>query len=495
MTSLWLDRTSTTSYPALEPDSRFDHLVLGGGLTGVTTALLLARAGKRVGLLEARTLGAVATGNTTAKLSLLQGNRLSTIAHRHNAATVRAYVEANREGQQWLLRFCAEHDVATQQAPAFTYAQTPSGTKAVRKEYEACRRAGLDARWMDLLDLPFPTHGAVRLDDQAQFDPVEVLDALAADAVAHGAVIVENARARGITGLRGDELVVDTDAGAVRAGSVVVATGTPFLDVGGFFARLRPQRSYAMALRVPGPIPHGMYLSADQPTRSLRYVPAGDAELLLVGGNGHPVGRTPSTRVHYDDLLDWARTHWPGAEETHRWSAQDYAPVDELPYVGQLVPGVERILLATGYAKWGMTNAVAAALALTGRILGGRMDWARPLETWRPRELAGIPSAAMANAEVAAALLGGWWRGTRARPPVAPVEGAGVVHRDGLLPEAVCTVEGVTRHVSAVCPHLGGVVAWNEAERSWDCPLHGSRFAPDGQVLEGPATSPLTTRD
>jgi glycine/D-amino acid oxidase-like deaminating enzyme len=153
---------------------RFDHVVVGGGLTGVTSALLLASGGARVALLEARTLGAVATGNTTAKLSLLQGTQLSSISKKHSDATLRAYVEANREGQQWLLRFCADHGIETQREAAFTYAQTESGSSAVRAELNACQKAGLAADWVDDVELPFPTYGAVRLDDQAQFDPVAV---------------------------------------------------------------------------------------------------------------------------------------------------------------------------------------------------------------------------------------------------------------------------------------------------------------------------------
>ncbi|PXX61671.1 glycine/D-amino acid oxidase-like deaminating enzyme [Nocardia tenerifensis] len=487
MTSLWLDGAPATTYPTPEPGLRFDVVVVGGGLTGVTTALLLARGGASVALLEARTLGAVATGNTTAKLSLLQGTHVSTIAKKHSTETLRDYVAANREAQQWLLGFCADEGIDVQRAPAFTYAGKREGAAQVEAELAACRSAGLDVAWVDELDLPFPTYGAVRLDDQAQFDPVSVLRGLAAAAERHNAVIFENTR---VTEVIGDE--VRTEHGVIRAGTVVLATGTPILDRGGFFARLEPHRSYALAFETPGPIPHGMYLSADQPTRSLRYAPTPQGELLLVGGNGHIVGREKTTRSKVADLVDWTRKYWPGATLTHSWSAQDYSPIDGLPYVGPLVPGRDHILVATGYSKWGMTNGVAAALALSERIFGRQKDWAPTLEAWRTRELAGLGTALKANGGVGLAMVGGWARAELHGDGDAPAEGGGRVGRDGVRPVATCTVDGETTAVSAVCPHLYGIVQWNDAEKSWDCPLHGSRFAPDGRVLEGPATRPLS---
>ncbi len=492
LTSVWQDRNPAPDVvPPAQVSGSWDVVVVGGGITGLTTALLLARAGRSVAVLEARHLGAVTTGGSTAKVSLLQGTHLSRISRRHPDAVVAQYVRANTEGQAWLSRFCDEHGVATQHRSAYTFGFGARGASAARKEHAVAERAGLPVTWVDELDLPFETRGAVRLDDQLQLDPLELVAALALEARRHGVTILEGVRVRKVHGH--DPAHVLTDLGTATARTVVLATNTPILDRGGFFARVSAARSYGLAFRTPRQAVDGMYLSADSPSRSLRDAPSADGSLLLVGGAGHTTGRTASPAAHLDELRGWTAEHFPDAEETHAWSAQDYAPHHALPYAGPLLPGAEDVLVAGGYSKWGMTNGVAAALALSGRILGGHPEWAEAFRTWGTHELRGAADSALMNAEVGIEMTRSWLR-PLVRPGMgaAPAEGEGTVRLDHVgLPTASARTGGVERRVSAVCSHLGGIVRWNDAERSWDCPLHGSRFGADGEVLEGPATCGL----
>lgn len=495
MASLWLD-TQREPVPsdAFDPDARYDAVVVGSGLTGLTTALLLARAGLAVAVLEARSIGAVTTGHSTAKLSLLQGGVLSGIRSRGSRRVLQAYVDANREGRDWMLRYLDEHDVELQRRDAFTYAGSPEGTELLDEEYEACRDAGLDVERVTETGLPFETHGALRLPDQAQFDPMDVLHALAADLRSRGAVVVEGVRVKDVD--TGDPCRVITPLGDVHATTVVLATGTPILDRGLYFAKLKPSRSYAQAYRVPGGgLPHGMYLSIDTPGRSLRTAPVGAEELLLVGGNGHTVGREDDTRRLADDLEDWTLQRFPGAERTHAWSAQDYESMNLVPFVGWMPRTGHRVALATGYNKWGMTNAVAAALSIAADVLGGGIPWAKTLHhrVTLPKDVA---HGVAANAQVAGRLASGWVAsGLHPLPEDPPAEGEGAVGAYDMEPTAVSTVDGTTCRLSAVCTHLGGIVTWNSAERSWDCPLHGSRFDAQGRLLEGPAVEDLHAID
>ncbi|MGE2835341.1 FAD-dependent oxidoreductase [Mycobacterium sp. SMC-4] len=505
MPSLWTDGRiqAPTSAGAAEDVRSADIVVVGAGLTGLTTALLLARAGKKVVVLEARQVGACATGNTTGKVSVLQGSKLARIARKHNTDVLRAYVTGNTEGRDWLLRYCDEHGISAQREDDHAYAQSLKGLSTARDILDACRDAGLgEAIWVDDADVPFPFRGGVRLPDQAQIDPMPVLTSLTAELERHGGTLLQGMRVTSVSGTGPVDVHVRMSSApedsreaqlVIRAQRCVLATGTPILDRGMFFARVEAQRSYCLAFDVPGEITRSMYIAVDSPTRSVRYAPTDTGDKLIVGGAGHSVGRSNAPSKSVSELADWARQHYPGAVQTHFWSAQDYHPAAELPYVGPLLPKLENILVATGFDKWGMTNGVAAALALAARILGGRMDWAQAFQSWSSQELGGVPTAVEFNAKVGLHLALGYVKPLV--PSGAPADGQGSVRGMPWHLQAESNVDGTRRAVSPVCPHLGGIVSWNDADQAWECPLHGSRFGPDGALLEGPATrglSPVT---
>jgi glycine/D-amino acid oxidase-like deaminating enzyme len=411
---------------------------------------------------------------------------------------LRSYVAGNQEGRDWLVRHCATHGLDLQTEDVFSYAQTAGGVADARAELNACRAAGLTVDWVDQADVPFPFHGGVRMRDQAQIDPMPFLISLVRELEAHGGRVLQGLRVESVSGRRQLRLEVravghtDDRHFSVTTQQCVLATGIPILDRGAYFARVKPKRSYCLAFDVPGDVTRPMFLSVDDPTRSVRYAPRPDGEKLVVGGAGHTVGRADFPAHSIDELRRWAVLHYPGAVQTHFWSAQDYSPIDEMPYVGPLLPGSEKILLATGFDKWGMTNGVAAGLALSSRILGGRMDWSHAFGSWRRHEVAGLGTALQSNLEVGITLAKGWITPITASASSTPDEGSGVVSGPPWHLRADSVVDGVHRQVSPVCPHLGGIVSWNDADLAWECPLHGSRFAPDGTLLEGPATSGLT---
>ena len=495
MTSLWIDRAPALPTDGVESPRQFDEIIVGAGITGLITAVLLARAGRRVAVLEARFVGAVTTGNTTAKLSVLQGAHLQKVAARNTAGVTQAYVDANLAGQRWVLDFAAQHGVPVQRRSAVSYATAASGRDTVQREYDVARDAGLPVELSVDAGLPFETTAAVSLADQAQFDPMQLLAALAVEFRGLGGVIRTGVT---VLGLRAaNPVVVRTTSGEFTADRVVLATGVPVLDRGLYFAKLKAQRSFAAAFGVPGTdgaLPRDMYLSVDEPSRSIRTAPDGDGELLLVGGNGYEVGRHPSPAMLAADLRRWTTSHWPGAELTNEWSAQDYETPHGVPFVGWLPRGRGRVFLATGYEKWGMTNAAQCALTLAGDLLGDLPEWAQTM-----RHRVTLPAAIGAgigmNAAVAKHYAVGWTRAlTHRLPDGTPAEGAGTIGRVGLRPTAESTVDGRSCRVSGVCPHLGAVLTWNDAETSWDCPAHGSRFTASGARIEGPALRGLTRR-
>jgi glycine/D-amino acid oxidase-like deaminating enzyme len=451
----------------LDGPTTAEVVVAGAGIAGLTTAVLLARAGVDVAVVDAAPLGSGTTGGTTAKVTALQGRRCSSIRRDHGDATARAYVQANLAGLETVRLLAGElaPDCRLEVAAAHTCAIGDDAARQVEDELEACTAAGLPVERTATTDLPFPVSAAIRLDEQLQFDPVPYLYGLAAELRRRGGRLYEGVRA---TGLSWDGRRLESPVGEIGGGRVVLATGLPFADRGLWFARSVPRRSYAIAVRVvPGAsLPEGTFLGLDEPTWSVRTMidPADGERLLVVGGSGHVTGRADDTLERFRGLVDWAASRFECRDLRYHWSSQDHECADGLPVAGPLLPRspwAGRTLVATGFAKWGMTNGTAAAIAIAGRILGDPPEWAGVFDSERINPAVSLPREGRANAEVVACLGRGWLGRLTGRGP------------DG--------------GDAPVCTHLGGVLSWNEAERSWDCPLHGSRFATDGVVLDGPA--------
>ena len=337
------------------------------------------------------------------------------------------------------------------------------GVTGARREYDAARAAGLPVEWHDALPLPWPTGGGVVLGEQFQVDPLALLRLLADEAEEHGAVVMTGQRVRRI-GLRAPYRV-HTDHGSLDADLVVVATNLPILDRGGFFARMVPQRSYAVVAEVPDHGMAGMYLSAQTPGRSVRAL---GEDTLMVGGEGHVTGRSTPTSARLDTLREWTRDVFPGAEFTHGWSAQDYSTVHDLPFAGPLLPGHDHLLMAGGYSKWGFSNGVAAGLALAGRVLGGHQEWASVLQPWHGNELRGTASAVGANASVALEL------GVAGCDPVRRSTVACVRTWEGSSP-------GTTRSPRGTAPSTGRASV--TTARSWKVRPRGGCQAADRHPL------------
>ena len=334
--SLWLDTAPSTDYPQLAGDLEVDVAVLGGGVAGLTVALLLRREGAEVALLEAARVGSGVTGCTTAKVSALQATVYSTIRQRNGEEAAVAYAEASLVGVEELAAIAAAEriDCDLERRAAYTYAAEESERPSVEQEAEVAARAGLAVELVDGPDLPYPVHGAVRLADQVQVHPVRYMQGLAAAVDGDGSHVFELTRALGVE--EGSPCRVRTASGEVRADHVVVATHYPFLDRGLYFARLKPQRSYCIAARwASGAPPHGMSISAGATTRSVR----SHGELLIVGGEGHSTGSGKAKPERFERLEAFAREHWDVAEVSHRWSAHDPVPHDHLPVIGPYRPG------------------------------------------------------------------------------------------------------------------------------------------------------------
>ena len=494
--SLWLDSSTPTRYAPLTASTTVDVCVIGAGITGLTAAFELLERGRKVLVLEAAEVGGGVTGHTTGKVTALHGLIYDELRSGFGTGAAATYAQAQQAALVYLRTLVGELgiDCDLRERAAYTYVTDSSDVSKVEREVEAARDAGLAAEFVSETPLPYPVAAAIRLGNQAEFHAHRYLVGLAEAIVARGGRIAERTRATGLT----ERSVSTVHVGdlEVRAEQVVVATHMPFLDRGAFFVRMTPKRSYAIAQRATGPVPDGMFISAGSaPTRSIRSTPDGEGgELLVIGGEGHNAGeKGDTTPARYERLAEFGREHFGSGEITHRWSSQDLQPADGLPYVGPLTPVSKHVLIAGGFRKWGLTNGTAAALAIADALTGRKDNaFGELTAAWRVTPRRSAVGIAREGFKDARHMVGDRFRPADKRDPedLKPGEGAHV-RVDGQTVAAARDLDGTLHLRSTTCTHLGCVVQWNVAERSWDCPCHGSRFAPDGEVLEGPATRPL----
>lgn len=493
--SLWVETTPATRYPPLNGMVNVDVAVIGAGITGLLVATLLKRTGARVAVIEAGRVAAGATGYTTAKVTSQHGLVYRNLVEDAGAERARMYADANQAAIERIAALVADDgiDCDFQRASAYTYTENTEQLGSVQAEVEAAQRLGLPASFTETVDLPWPVQGAVRFDDQAMFHPRKFCLALAEAIPGDGSHLFELTRAQDV--VSGSPCKVETDGGEVHAQQVVLATQIPFLDRGGFFARTHPSRSYAIGVHVDGELPEGMYLSADSPVRSVRPYHSGGDSVLILGGEGHKVGQDEDTRRRYSALEEWARHQFEIRSIDYRWSAQDYIPVDDVPYIGQLTPASERILVATGFKKWGMTTGMVAAMILSDIVLRQENPWQPVFDSTRVDLKRSAKSFVVENTNVAKRLVGdrlallnapSFEELPRGEGRVVEMNGEKVaVHKDD---------NGIVHAVSPFCTHMGCTVTWNTAERTWDCPCHGSRFDRDGHAIQGPTVQDLEKR-
>jgi glycine/D-amino acid oxidase-like deaminating enzyme/nitrite reductase/ring-hydroxylating ferredoxin subunit len=492
--SFWLESTPGTDYPPLARGISVDVAVIGGGITGLTAATLLKRAGKTVAVVESKRIVRGATGYTTAKVTAGHGVVYGELEEKFGAEGARIYAQANQAAIERIFQLAEDVgvDCDLERKANYVYAESQKEVDSIHQEVEAAKRAGLDAAFVSETPLPYGVAGAIRLANQAQFHPRKYLLVLAETIPGDGSHVFELTRALDVD--EGEPCEVTTDRGTLRARDVIVATHLPFLDRGFFFAKTYPHRSYAVAAPIAAAsAPDGMFINSGTPTRSVRTIRDGERLLIQVGGNGHKAGEEEDTPRRYDELDRFLREHWPEAGDVeYRWSTQDYMPLDNVPYIGRLRRRSRHLYTATGFKKWGMTTGTLAATILSDRVLERENEWAGLFDAkrWNVRASAAtfVKERASDGFHFLAARLARADRGSTGA--LATGEGA-IVRVHGRKRAAYRDEAGELHVLSPVCQHLGCIVSWNPAERSWDCPCHGSRYSGDGTAIQGPTVKDL----
>jgi glycine/D-amino acid oxidase-like deaminating enzyme/nitrite reductase/ring-hydroxylating ferredoxin subunit len=494
--SFWITSTREPGYDQLEEQLATTVLVVGGGITGLTTALLLKRAGVPVVVLEGATVGSGVTGHTTGKVTAGQSLAYSHLEEVHGLETSRAYAQSQLAALDLVFRLAADLDIDCdlRHATDWVFAENEQEVALLEAELRASERAGLGRLLRRTVAAPVPARAALGLPQQAELHARKYILGLAAAVDGDGSRVFEHSRVLELE--TEGALVGRTERGGVTAEHVVLATNAPIGPDSRFSSRVHAWRAYAVAARVPKGSVQDMWINVGSSTRSLRSAPLeeGSAELLIAVGEGHRVGQEADTEARYRALSLFVQEHF-GVTPEYAWSTQDQYSVDGLPFIGR-VSGEERpVYVATGFGGWGLTNGSLAGLLLRDAIIEHENAWSPVFDANRSPLIQAPGSFLRANSEVAWQMLYGRVK-RRERDVEGVPHGTGTVIRTDDGQVAVYREEdGGIHAVSAACTHMGCVVGWNEAERTWDCPCHGSRFAIDGEVIEGPATRPLEPVD
>jgi glycine/D-amino acid oxidase-like deaminating enzyme/nitrite reductase/ring-hydroxylating ferredoxin subunit len=501
--SYWIDSTSPAQFPtlsqlatgnvALNESSNItvDVAVVGGGIAGLTAAFLLKRAGKTVVLLEADQIATGTSGHTTAKLTSLHQVIYADLIKEVGEEKARLYGQSNQAAVEQVATWVTEENIDCDfsRQSAYSYAETNDQLDQIKAEVEAALKLGLPASFVQETTLPFPITGAIKFDHQAQFHVRKYLLHLAKQIAGDGSYVFEHTRVETVE--EGAPCQVITKQGVIHASDVIVTTNLPILNQGLFFAKAYAKRSYIIGAKIdPARAPQGMFIGVGQGYHSIRTTPHQGGLLLMIGGEGHKVGAVTNTEENYQKLETFARERFGINAIDYRWSTQDYVSFDKIPYIGKLTPFSEHVFVATGFSLWGMSNGTLSGMILADAILGIENPWADLYDATRATPFL-KPESLKENVSVGIHWIGDRLKGLQSSTQQLAAGEAKVLTVDGKKVAAYRDEDGQIHTVSAVCTHLGCIVNWNSAERSWDCPCHGARFNCDGKVLHAPAIQDL----
>jgi glycine/D-amino acid oxidase-like deaminating enzyme/nitrite reductase/ring-hydroxylating ferredoxin subunit len=495
--SYWTESASLPTFGRLDGDARADVVVVGGGMTGLTAAYLLARGGRSVVLLERNRCAEVDTAHTTAHLTMVTDTRLKDLVSKLGRTHAQAIWDAGRAAIAQIDEIACEHEIdcGFKWVEGYLHARDSKAgadeADTLRAEAALACELGFDATFVTTV--PFAGGPGVRFHDQARIHPRRYLAGVARAFTEAGGRIFEHSEAEEF---RETPLAVKANGHWVSCGDVVLATHNPLMGIASmsmastFQTKLALYSSYVVAGRVPrGTVPDALFWDTGDPYRYIRLEAHRDHDLLIVGGEDHKTGQVEDTRECFERVERVARERVPDIELTHRWSGQVIETPDGVPYIGRMT---DHQYAATGFAGNGMTFGTLAGVMVADAIDGRANPWAELFEPGRSALRRGLWEYVKENADYPYYMVRDRFAGAEGRSLRSVKRGSGkVIEHNGEKVAAFRDSHGALTLRSAVCTHMGCVVGWNDAESTWDCPCHGSRFTAQGEVISGPAESPL----
>ncbi len=486
--SIWLNNAKGPDFPALKGNIHVDVAIIGAGMTGLTAAWILKNSGKKVAVIEKNKIIHGESGMTTAHLTEIPDGGCRELIQTFGIEKAKQVIASQRAAIHKIKSIIETLaiDCSWEHLPAYLYAETTEQLEYLRKEITAFKLLGINAEMEPEVPLPYPTEGGIRVENQAQFNPAIYLSALAGKIHGDGSVIFENSLVENFK--ENKDCRVITATGSVTAQNVIWATHVPVSNLVLIQTKLAAYRSYAVAVPAPMPL-RGLFWDINDPYHYIRNQRINGADFLIVGGEDHKTGSEKDTASRFQALENFTFNHFHTFDFTHRWSGQIIETVDGLPYIGRNAFS-KKSFVATGFSGTGMTFGTLSAMIISDIILGHENSWESIYSPSRIT-LSSLPVYLRENKDFPAHLTCDYLK--KHHDTLNDLKpGEGRIVGSGLSSKAVSCDENGTVHVlSAICPHLGCLVGWNSAERTWDCPCHGSRFNQNGQVVNGPAHTNL----
>lgn len=487
---VWQTKEHKKEFPSLNNDLRVDVAIVGGGITGITAAYELSKAGKKVVVLEAREVGKGTSGTSTGNLYVSIGEHLFSIKEKHSEETLQKVAQSRQMAIDYIQARIKEYSIECEfkRVPfhLFTTQSSKSQSNIIQKEQKAAQQAGFGIKTSSSPQFPYQVDEIMTLENQAQFNPLSYVKRLAVATESENCLIYENTQVLDVED--GEPCIIKTDKATVTADQVIMATHSP-KGIYGVHTVMKPVREHVLAVKLKVKIPeNGIYWHVIEDQHySIRPYSVENEHFLLVLGEPYKVGHKNDTENSFKTIEKYVRTHFEVEEIAYSWAAQNYQPADILPFIGNS-PLQDNVYIATGFAADGLIYGTLAASILKDCILGIK----NPLiEIYSPKRFTPVASASdfiKDNADVAFNLLNDYlfYGKADALKEIKPGEGKTIKLNNERL-AVYKNPDGELAIVSGICPHMGCIVHWNNGEKSWDCPCHGSRFATDGSLLEGPS--------
>lgn len=490
--SIWKGTSEESAFQALNQDIEVDVAIVGGGITGVTTAMLLAREGKRVAVLEAEQIGSGTTHHSTGNLYAMLSHNLFSVREKWGDDATRLVAQSRGAAVDLIEDTVKQYkiDCSFERRPWCFYT-TPQGkqkNESVDMEFEALQLAGLAPQYINDLPLPFTLEKGIRVENQAQFHPLRFTRGLAKSIASDRCAVFEHTQ---VIDFDADNGTVRTDRGTVKCGQIVLATHTP-KGINMVQAEMIASQEFGLAARLNGAAyPEGIFWGYDETRHSFRSYMHNGEQYLIVVGEMHHTGHDEDTEQIFDRLAQFTRSSFSVDAIDYTWLGQHYHPADKLPYIGKSA-GASNLYIATGFSTDGLTFGPLSAMIITDDIMERSNPWQDLYKATRIEPVKGGKQILKENKDVVMHLARDYLTSKEVKglDDIRPGDG-GIVEMNGDKLAVYRDNQGVLTALSPVCTHMKCMVHWNNAEKTWDCPCHGSRFSTDGSVVEGPALQAL----